>query len=425
MIRPSSERLRGVERGAAGLPAETGLAASPCIADSWRRCRGMGLESGLSLEPNPVSRHEVRHLLERDVLLASVAEGELRTLARAVADTDHVVILVDDEGRIVSTVGEAAPRGPVLRHARSGVDCSEVRFGTNAAGTALVERRALLVRRDEHFLRDMRHMECLAAPIFRSDGELLGLLDVSCETRPLVPGLMELMQSSVSRIERLLLRQLRSPYILRLHPHPGCIGTPFEGLIALGGSGEIVGLNSFGAHLLGLSQQRALGRGLGELLGADLRTLGRRGAQAAMNLRTQGGIGVFATLAEAADLADRHHASPPPQPIAVALPLGRQAPRVPDAPVEKLTRRELKILCRLDSGLSNTEIADALFISEGTLKWHLHNIYGKLAARSRAAAVARARSLGLLDAGAGGDEGQPVQNLPLDRGDYPPRGGKN
>ncbi|HWY24007.1 MAG TPA: helix-turn-helix transcriptional regulator, partial [Nevskia sp.] len=67
------------------------------------------------------------------------------------------------------------------------------------------------------------------------------------------------------------------------------------------------------------------------------------------------------------------------------------------APVEKLTRRELKILRQLDSGQSNREIAQALFISEGTLKWHLHNVYGKLGARSRAGALARARGLGLFD----------------------------
>ncbi len=376
-----------VERPQEAAPG--GFAAPLHIADSWQRCRGMGLDDRLDLQPSPVSRHLLRHLLERDVQLARVAGVELQTLAQAVADVDHVVLLIDDQGCIVSAVGEAAQRGPVLRHARSGVACGEMYFGTNAAGTALVERRPLLVRRDEHYLRDMRHMECLAAPIFRPCGELIGVLDVSCETRPLVPGLMELVQSSVSRIERLLLRELRSPYILRMHPHPGCIGTPFEGLIALGDSGEIVGLNSFGARLLGLSQQQAVGRPLRELLGADLRTLEPRAGQA-VNLRTHGGIGVFATLAEADDLAGRlGQGRPAPAPAA--------APQGEDGLMEKLTLRELKILRQLDSGLSNEEMAAVLFVSANTVKYHLKNIYGKLAARSRAAALARARSLGLLD----------------------------
>jgi len=63
---------------------------------------------------------------------------------------------------------------------------------------------------------------------------------------------------------------------------------------------------------------------------------------------------------------------------------------------EQLTKREVSILKRLESGLSNKEIAEAIFVSEGTLKWHLHNVYGKLAVKSRPGAVAKGRMLGIL-----------------------------
>jgi ATP/maltotriose-dependent transcriptional regulator MalT len=63
---------------------------------------------------------------------------------------------------------------------------------------------------------------------------------------------------------------------------------------------------------------------------------------------------------------------------------------------EDLTKRELSILKRLASDLSNKEIAEALFVSEGTLKWHLHNVYGKLNVKNRSGAMARARALGIL-----------------------------
>ncbi len=70
-----------------------------------------------------------------------------------------------------------------------------------------------------------------------------------------------------------------------------------------------------------------------------------------------------------------------------------------DAPIgkgEELTKRELSILKRLETGLSNKEIAEAIFVSEGTLKWHLHNVYGKLNVKNRTGAMARARALGIL-----------------------------
>jgi LuxR family maltose regulon positive regulatory protein len=89
-----------------------------------------------------------------------------------------------------------------------------------------------------------------------------------------------------------------------------------------------------------------------------------------------------------------------------AAPLARRLQRAlytPDvqggAPIgmgEELTKRELSILKRLETGLSNKEIAEAIFVSEGTLKWHLHNVYGKLNVKNRTRAMARARALGIL-----------------------------
>jgi DNA-binding NarL/FixJ family response regulator len=63
---------------------------------------------------------------------------------------------------------------------------------------------------------------------------------------------------------------------------------------------------------------------------------------------------------------------------------------------EQLTRRAVSILKRLESVLSNKEIAEAIFVSEGTLKWHLHSVYSKLNVKNRPGAMARARTLGIV-----------------------------
>ncbi len=64
--------------------------------------------------------------------------------------------------------------------------------------------------------------------------------------------------------------------------------------------------------------------------------------------------------------------------------------------VEPLSERELDVLRLIAEGLSNQEIAQRLFISLRTVKWHSGNIYGKLGVQSRTQAVAKARSMGLL-----------------------------
>jgi ATP/maltotriose-dependent transcriptional regulator MalT len=75
---------------------------------------------------------------------------------------------------------------------------------------------------------------------------------------------------------------------------------------------------------------------------------------------------------------------------------GREERQPATAAGQQLTRREATILRRLESGLSNKEIAEAIFVSEGTLKWHLHNVYSKLEVKNRPGAVARGRALGIL-----------------------------
>jgi DNA-binding NarL/FixJ family response regulator len=62
----------------------------------------------------------------------------------------------------------------------------------------------------------------------------------------------------------------------------------------------------------------------------------------------------------------------------------------------RLTVREREVLERLAQGLTNKEIAGELFVGEETVKSHCARLYGKLAARDRRDAVAKALAAGLL-----------------------------
>jgi LuxR family maltose regulon positive regulatory protein len=64
--------------------------------------------------------------------------------------------------------------------------------------------------------------------------------------------------------------------------------------------------------------------------------------------------------------------------------------------VEPLSERELEILRLVADGLTNQQIAENLILSVGTIKAHLHNIYGKLEVRGRTQAIARARDVDLI-----------------------------
>jgi LuxR family maltose regulon positive regulatory protein len=71
------------------------------------------------------------------------------------------------------------------------------------------------------------------------------------------------------------------------------------------------------------------------------------------------------------------------------------APRTA-VPPDALSNRELEILHLVAQGLSNREIAERSFVTVGTVKKHLSNIFGKLQVKSRTQAVVRGKELGLL-----------------------------
>ena len=70
---------------------------------------------------------------------------------------------------------------------------------------------------------------------------------------------------------------------------------------------------------------------------------------------------------------------------------------MPAIGIEPLSDREAEVLALVAEGRTNAQIAGELYLSVGTVKAHVHHIFGKLLVRNRSQAVARARDLHLLD----------------------------
>lgn len=78
--------------------------------------------------------------------------------------------------------------------------------------------------------------------------------------------------------------------------------------------------------------------------------------------------------------------------------LGYSPKIVPDSDLGEIdfSERELELLGLLSSPLSIQDIADYVFLSKATVKWHLHNIYKKLRVKNRTGAIAAAQEKGYV-----------------------------
>jgi DNA-binding NarL/FixJ family response regulator len=86
-----------------------------------------------------------------------------------------------------------------------------------------------------------------------------------------------------------------------------------------------------------------------------------------------------------------------------SAPTRRGAPRGAD---NDLTNREREILSRVAEGRKNGEIAQELFLTEQTIKYHLTNVYRKLGVDGRTGAVRFWFEHGVVDASSSGSRSE-------------------
>jgi two-component system, NarL family, response regulator LiaR len=61
-----------------------------------------------------------------------------------------------------------------------------------------------------------------------------------------------------------------------------------------------------------------------------------------------------------------------------------------------ISKREYEVLALLGTGMSNQEIADALFISQNTVKTHTSRLFEKLDVKNRTHAILKSKELGII-----------------------------
>ncbi|MBX3051407.1 MAG: response regulator transcription factor [Caldilineaceae bacterium] len=95
-------------------------------------------------------------------------------------------------------------------------------------------------------------------------------------------------------------------------------------------------------------------------------------------------------------LVDAFAETAAPIPAVPASPTGQDTQQANQQLLDPLTERELDVLQHIAKGLTNKEIADHLYVTEGTVKSHAKHIYSKLGVGNRTEAAARARELHLV-----------------------------
>ncbi|MES2014007.1 MAG: sigma-54-dependent Fis family transcriptional regulator [Pseudomonadota bacterium] len=232
-------------------------AIAEAIERSWRRCLANGVNTHSPSSLEVVTAQELALKREQNRQLLTLAQPEMETLNEQIAHTRNIVILTDDEGVILHSLGGHHFLQEEQRIALSaGASWHEDHRGTNAIGTVLVEQAALTVQGAEHFMAHHHSLSCSAVPIFGAENQLIATLDVSNDFSMSQQHTLALVKMSAQMIEnRLFLASYQSDVVLHFHARPEFIGTLWEGVAMFTEAGQLVAINRSGQFQLSLNSQ--------------------------------------------------------------------------------------------------------------------------------------------------------------------------
>jgi transcriptional regulator of acetoin/glycerol metabolism len=226
------------------------------IARSWQRSMAAGLQPiGRLSTADHSSGSELRQSLARNHDLLAHSRPVMEYLFDQVRHSQSVVILADNRGTLMHTLGDPLFVDKAERVSLSaGASWREEHRGTNAIGTAIAEENPVEIHGAEHFLERNGFLTCAAAPIMSSCGHVAGILDISGEQHRGHPMTLGLVSTAARMIEnRLLIATSRRHIRLHLHAQAEGIGTVAEGIVVLSDDGWVIGANQQALALLAMS----------------------------------------------------------------------------------------------------------------------------------------------------------------------------
>ncbi|MBC7711118.1 MAG: sigma-54-dependent Fis family transcriptional regulator [Rhizobacter sp.] len=226
------------------------------IESSWTRSSDHGLRGQQAQDHHTLPLTDLRLLREQHQAFMQHAAPVMETLHQQIIDTESMVVLTDAQGVVLYSLGDDSFAQRASQVAlRPGVNWSEAQKGTNAIGTAIFEQQPVVVHANQHFLHSNHGLTCSASPIFAPAGDLLGVLDVTCDYRGFHKHTMALVRMSAQMIENTLFRRAYAgQLIVAFHARAEFIGTLMEGLLAFAADGKVLAANRSACLQLELSR---------------------------------------------------------------------------------------------------------------------------------------------------------------------------
>ena len=221
------------------------------IFDSWRRSMEQHhLDPGSLQGPRILTEPLLKECRERAELFMRIASEEVGQLHHRVRHADYCVMLTDAQGQTIDHRVDTAIRSDCRKAGLYLGTCwSEAEEGTCGVATVLTNKAAVTVHKRDHFRAAFISLTCSAAPIFDSQGNLLGVMDASALKSPDDRRSQHLVRQMVAQSAQAIenaffMHSAREHWVLQAHSTPGYVDSQPDLLLAWDQDGRLHALNS-------------------------------------------------------------------------------------------------------------------------------------------------------------------------------------
>lgn len=217
---------------------------------SWERSlENYRLDPGRVAQPRILTSARLRDHLEPLESFLRIARYGVRKLHERVHEANYVVLLTDSEGITIDYIGSPTQDRELKKAGLClGSVWAESEEGTCGVGTAIIDKKPIMVHKREHFRAPNTTLSCSAAPIFDVDGTLLSVLDASAMYSPDDRKSQYLVLKFVILAAELIedahfLNYFKNAWVLQISRSQEFLQVETDDLIAFDENGAILGIN--------------------------------------------------------------------------------------------------------------------------------------------------------------------------------------
>lgn len=233
----------------------------PLIADSWKRCRQIGLDPHDRKCFERASETVLKSRLESNREFIDIAWPLVEVLYKATKGSGFRVDLVDSDGYFLKRTGdERNIKEAGVLESFLGFNRQESRVGTCGIGLALSTGQPVQVVGAEHFNCHIHSQTCSSAPIRDSDGKVIGVLNITGHRNLVHKHTLGMVIAVKEAIERqFALKKSARELKLANEFLKTVIGSMNDGLIVIDKNGVITHFNSIVSKILGCRPEEVVG----------------------------------------------------------------------------------------------------------------------------------------------------------------------